>query len=352
VPWKLTSPFNAPRDYSKFGGKKNDKHEGVDVAPTGGMIAHVLAVADGVVTKVTTSEGYGNYCIVQSSYGGKTYWTWRAHMDFVSVAQGQQVKKGQTLGICGDTGNATGRHDHLTMTTNPPWGMSGYILPGVVDPTPFYPKATSGTTYDLLPYLKGDGTIYQTEVHWQGQQHGQQMQTQTDNSGNWYQVKNSEWEQMRHDVSHIYRGIDTSPGNGMYYAQFVSPGVLFARWCPRHWAVGGLYERNPLVTFYWKDTGAQVQLPGYQSGYRRTWLKFVAHYPTWKSPYGGLTFTDVVELHWLLQPTSQNAERYFYARGFGLVGWSSWNGDYSYVVEIFSPGEREPADREKIAITF
>jgi hypothetical protein len=347
MPWAVTSPFNAPRDYSSLGGKVNDKHEGVDVAPTTGATARVLAVADGTVTKVATSAGYGKYVIVSSTHNGTPYQTWRAHMDFVSIAVGQQVKKGDVLGICGATGNATGRHDHLTMTS--PVGMSGYIVAGVVNPTPYYPQPAAGI--DLLPYLKGDGRIYQMTVLWKGQQHSQQMQTQVDGA-KFYQVKNSEWEELWPDTSYIYRGADTSPGNGMYYTQRTLVGnqtpLYGAKWIPRYWTPGMTYERNPLVTFYYKDTGAQVNLPDYAPGQRVTYLKFVAKHATWKQAQG-VTFNDVIELHWLLKPDSQNAERYFYARGFGLVGWSSWSGDYSFVAEVFDPGERQPMTREKIA---
>lgn len=340
TPWAKSSPFNAPRDYSNVGGKANDKHEGVDVVPTVGSIAHVLAVADGVVTKAGASKGYGNYCVVASRHNDRVYFTWRAHMDFVSVSVGQQVKRGDVLGICGSSGNSTGRHDHLTMISPGPGALSGYILPDVIDPTPFYPEPAAGI--DMLPYLKGDGRMYQMKVLWQGQEHSQQMQTQVSGT-RFYQVKNSEWEELWASGAYLYRGIDTSPGNGEYYVQRTDTATFGAKWMPRTWYVGGLYERNPLVSFHRKSDGVLTAPPGY----RKTYLRFAAHHKTWNG--GGITLADVVELHWLLTPGSQNAERYFYARGYGLVGWSSWSGDRSYITQAFQPGERQPAVRESVA---
>ena len=52
------------------------------------------------------------------------------HMDGCSVSVGQTVSQGETIGICGSTGNSTGAHIHYTMYKN-------------------------GSTIDPLPYLPG-----------------------------------------------------------------------------------------------------------------------------------------------------------------------------------------------------
>ena len=37
------------------------------------------------------------------------------HMDGCSVSVGQTVSQGETIGICGNTGNSSGAHIHYTM---------------------------------------------------------------------------------------------------------------------------------------------------------------------------------------------------------------------------------------------
>ena len=347
TPWVKTSNFDTPRDYSSLGGKPNDRHEGVDVAPTVTGVSRVLAVADGTVTAIRSTPGYGNYVIVSSEHRGTSYATWRAHLSSVSplIDVGTKVKRGDVLGICGATGNATGRHDHLTMTS--PVGVDGYIVPNVVDPTRFYPTPPTSANIDLLPYLRGDGTIYQMNVLWRGQNHGQQVQTQATQGGRFYLVKNNQWEELWSDAASIWRGADTSPGDGMYYVQRTNALEYGAVWCPRFWKVGGLAERNPLVTFYDSATGQKLDTPA--SGFRRTWLKFERHYGTYRPGDSPIAFNDVIELHWLPSQSGPWAEKYFYARDLGLVAWESSSGDRSWVTEVFGPGERQSMEREKVA---
>jgi murein DD-endopeptidase MepM/ murein hydrolase activator NlpD len=60
------------------------------------------------------NEGYGNLVIVEN---GK-YKTYYAHLSSIPVSQGDVVKKGQTIGLSGTTGNSTGPHVHYEVRVN------------------------------------------------------------------------------------------------------------------------------------------------------------------------------------------------------------------------------------------
>jgi hypothetical protein len=62
----------------------------------------------------------------------------------------------------------------------------------------------------------------------------------------------------------------------------------------------------------------------------------------------GITLSDVVELLWV-----NGGERYFYAKGFGLVAWERLHQDpntpqWSAVSEIHQAGQRPDNVREKL----
>ena len=61
-------------------------------------------------TRTTDPGGYGQFIEVACSDGH--YW-FMAHLASVSAAPGDVVRKGETLGIQGSTGNSTGEHIHL-----------------------------------------------------------------------------------------------------------------------------------------------------------------------------------------------------------------------------------------------
>jgi peptidoglycan LD-endopeptidase LytH len=99
---------------SREGGKR--RHEGIDIfAP---KMTPAIAAADGVITGV--NEG---------GIGGKTIWLrlngrnitlYYAHLDRQMVREGQQVKKGDVLGLIGNTGNAKYTASHLHFGAIPP----------------------------------------------------------------------------------------------------------------------------------------------------------------------------------------------------------------------------------------
>jgi len=105
---------------SSYFGKRTDpftgkpaNHTGIDFAGRSG--ANVSAVADGVVTWSAKRYGYG--LMVEINHGNG-YSTRYAHNSENLVAVGEEVKKGQTVALMGDTGRATGPNLHFEVLQN------------------------------------------------------------------------------------------------------------------------------------------------------------------------------------------------------------------------------------------
>lgn len=100
---------------SSYFGRRTDpftgkpaNHKGVDFAGKAG--AEVVAVADGIVTWSAKRYGYGK--LVEINHGNG-YSTRYAHNAENLVAVGDEVRKGQTVALMGDTGRATGPNLHF-----------------------------------------------------------------------------------------------------------------------------------------------------------------------------------------------------------------------------------------------
>ncbi len=83
-------------------------HEGLDfTAPRG---TKIYATGDGVIERVKRSRrGYGNEVIINHGYSYKTRY---AHLSKILVKKGQKVKRGQVIGLVGNTGLSTAPHLH------------------------------------------------------------------------------------------------------------------------------------------------------------------------------------------------------------------------------------------------
>ncbi|MGI9271713.1 MAG: peptidoglycan DD-metalloendopeptidase family protein [Woeseiaceae bacterium] len=95
---KRTDPFTG----------KQANHTGIDFA--GKLGADVVAVADGVVTWSADRYGYG---IMVEINHGNGYSTRYAHNSENLVEVGDEVKKGQSVALMGETGRATGPNLHF-----------------------------------------------------------------------------------------------------------------------------------------------------------------------------------------------------------------------------------------------
>ena len=101
------TPWTA-RPSSHFGPRWRRFHYGLDLAqPTGEPI---YAAFDGVVRISKFNRSYGNLVIIHHDNGLETYY---AHMSKRLVTPGQQVKSGDIIGLCGNTGRSFGSHLHF-----------------------------------------------------------------------------------------------------------------------------------------------------------------------------------------------------------------------------------------------
>ncbi len=115
----LSSPVEFSRISSGFSMRfhpilqKWKAHLGTDFAASTGTPART--VGDGVVEFAGTQNGYGNVIFIKHSSGHETVY---AHLSKILVARGQSVSQGQTVGLVGATGWATGPHLHFEFRVN------------------------------------------------------------------------------------------------------------------------------------------------------------------------------------------------------------------------------------------
>ncbi|MEE3235863.1 MAG: M23 family metallopeptidase [Pseudomonadota bacterium] len=105
---------------SSYFGRRTDpftgkpaNHRGVDFA--GKVGDEIIAVADGVVTWSAERHGFGQ--LVEINHGNG-YSTRYAHNQKNLVEVGDEIKKGQTVALMGDTGRATGPNLHFEVLKN------------------------------------------------------------------------------------------------------------------------------------------------------------------------------------------------------------------------------------------
>jgi murein DD-endopeptidase MepM/ murein hydrolase activator NlpD len=91
-------------------------HQGIDIPLAEGT--KVFAAADGKVVAAQSGSGprsYGLYVKIQHS---DKYSTFYAHLSRIDVSVGQEVSKGQIIGLSGNTGFSTGPHLHFGLFRN------------------------------------------------------------------------------------------------------------------------------------------------------------------------------------------------------------------------------------------
>jgi len=88
--------------------KKEVIHNGIDLKAKEGV--SVIATAGGKVLKAANEEGWGNLVVIEHGDG---FESWYAHLQEFKVEAGQEIQKGQLIGLVGNTGYSTGSHLHF-----------------------------------------------------------------------------------------------------------------------------------------------------------------------------------------------------------------------------------------------
>lgn len=116
--------------------KVRKMHYGMDFsAPTG---TEIFATGNGRVEKtVNTRRGFGKHVIIDHGYGYKTLY---GHMSKINVRKGQVVKRGDVIGLVGNTGISSAPHLHYEVIKD---GKK-------INPANFYFNDLSPEEYDLM----------------------------------------------------------------------------------------------------------------------------------------------------------------------------------------------------------
>lgn len=127
-------------------------HNGIDFGLPLGV--GVLATDAGQVIQVGYEPtGFGHFVLLAHAWGQSIY----AHLNSVSVQNGQQVGRAQTLGVSGSTGNSSGPHLHFAIRIHPFTRTDGWG--GFSDPLPYlnprdvaWPSYMMDVTPQQIPY--------------------------------------------------------------------------------------------------------------------------------------------------------------------------------------------------------
>lgn len=195
---------------------------------------------------------------------------------------------------------------------------------------------------DTLDYIRGDGRVYDVEFKFPGNQWetgAERMQTQIEGR-RFFHVKGGagassyNWEELWWTNKYIKRGTDISPSEAEYY-QTHEDGQYGQNWIPRFVRVGDRHLAKPIVTFRYKSNGNNV--PGKDPYLFPHWIEVKEVHASYTFE-SGITLNNVLELWGYLHDPQNNQpglnfERYFYAQGFGLVGWQDPTKNWrSYIV--------------------
>ncbi len=147
-------PVSGKSNYhiSSYYGWRNDPitkivgaHYGIDFAANYGE--PVYATGNGKVNKTGYNNwGYGREIIIDHDFG---YYTKYAHLRKILVKEGQEVKRGQLIGLMGSSGLSTGPHVHYEVLVNK----------HPVNPRLFYNDDLTIEEYEMIVRKANDSTV-------------------------------------------------------------------------------------------------------------------------------------------------------------------------------------------------
>ncbi|HBH49352.1 MAG TPA: hypothetical protein DDX98_11965 [Bacteroidales bacterium] len=118
-------------------------HKGIDFV--GHKNTEIYATADGIIENTKNSRrGYGKEIIISHKFG---YSTRYAHLNKILVEEGQKVKRGQLIGLMGNTGRSTGTHLHYEVRKNR----------RQINPIYFFADDLTAEEYEMITELSLEG---------------------------------------------------------------------------------------------------------------------------------------------------------------------------------------------------
>jgi murein DD-endopeptidase MepM/ murein hydrolase activator NlpD len=116
-------------------------HAGMDfTAPVG---TDIYATGNGTVSGAGWEQGYGNCVQIDHGYG---YVTLYAHMNAIKVRVGQKLKRGDVIGMIGNTGKSTGPHLHYEV----------HYKGEIMNPQNYYYLDLSPAEYDRMVQMSNN----------------------------------------------------------------------------------------------------------------------------------------------------------------------------------------------------
>ena len=88
-------------------------HKGIDIVTSRGT--KIVALANGVIKEANYNSENGNYILIEHEAGYETLY---AHLDKISVKEGDNILQGEEIGKVGITGNTVAPHLHLELHHN------------------------------------------------------------------------------------------------------------------------------------------------------------------------------------------------------------------------------------------
>lgn len=118
--------------YGETGSHWAQFHTGTDFAPTGSTPANptLFSVCTGTVVQIRYTSALGNQILIKDDVTGN-YWRY-CHMQSPSpLSVGNRVNTGTQVGVMGMTGNVTGVHLHLELSTTIAWDYNTFLNPSI-----------------------------------------------------------------------------------------------------------------------------------------------------------------------------------------------------------------------------
>ena len=109
--YRVSSLFNPKRLHPIT--RRARPHNGIDLATPVGT--QVIAPGDAIVSRVSKHKYAGNYIVLEHN---GVHVTRYLHLSKTFVTEGQRVRRGQLIGLSGNTGRSTGPHLHYEVLVN------------------------------------------------------------------------------------------------------------------------------------------------------------------------------------------------------------------------------------------